>query len=235
MALVALSGAPPGAAAGVRAASTAALFGQWAVPAARDPRAPAQTNRALAKGKFLVASRQLRDPNFAESVVLLVSYGPGGAMGVVINRPTKVPLSSVLPGVKELRGRKETLYVGGPVAKHQMVLLVRSPTKPGDSTLVFGDVYATGSLAALRQAIRNKPNKTKFHAYAGYAGWAPGQLDAEVARGDWHVIAADAKTVFDRPPSDIWPALIRRLEGQWARTSPSDCHSFNPYHPFNQL
>lgn len=212
------SGALPGDAAGARAADTATLPGQRAVPAALDPRAPGRTDRALAKGKLLVASRQLRDPNFAESVVLLVSYGPGGAMGVVINRPTKVPLASVLPGVKELRGRKETLYVGGPVAKHQMVLLVRSPTKPDDSTPVFGNVYATASLAALRQAISDKASKAEFHAYAGYAGWAPGQLEAEVARGDWHIIAADAKTVFDQPPSDIWPELIRRLEGQWART-----------------
>ena len=196
------------------------MLGEWTtVPVALAPHAPAQTNTALAKGRFLVASRKLRDPNFAESVVLLVSYGPGGAMGVVINRPTEVTLASALPRVEELRGRKDPLYAGGPVGTHRLVLLVRSAAKLDDSSLVFGNVYVTGSLAALREVIRDTSPKTEFHAYAGSAGWAPGQLDAEVARGDWHITAADAGTVFDKPAPDIWPELIRRLEGQWASGS----------------
>jgi hypothetical protein len=80
----------------------------------------------LAKGKFLVASRKLQDPNFKETVVLLIDYGMDGAMGLVINRPSAVKLATVFPDIKELKQRKDTIYVGGPVEVNKMLLLIRS-------------------------------------------------------------------------------------------------------------
>ena len=100
-----------------------------------------KSENELAQGKFLVAGRRLMDPNFRETVVLLIRYGPDGAMGLVINRPVQLKLSTVLPDIKELGGRKETLHLGGPVEPARILLLVRSAKPPEASMSVFGDVY----------------------------------------------------------------------------------------------
>ncbi len=173
-----------------------------------------------AKGQLLIADRRLPDPNFAESVVLLLTGDARGAMGVVINRPTPLRLASVLPDLKELHERPDRLFVGGPVGTSTVVFLIRSATQPKPSEPIFADVYASGSLEVVRQALAKSAKSQRLRAYAGYAGWGPGQLDAEIARGDWHVIAADAATVFDLPPADIWPKLAQRFSGQWTNASP---------------
>ncbi len=171
----------------------------------------------LSKGKFLVASRQLKDPNFTETVVLLVEYDRSGAMGLVLNRPTKMRLSTVLPDMEGLQDLPDTVYVGGPVAKNQMLLLIRSSSKPDDARLVFDDIYVSSSRALLRKMVdRRDPGQT-FRLYAGHAGWAPGQLDQEVARGGWHVLQADVATVFEKAPGEIWPELIQRSSALWVR------------------
>ncbi len=175
----------------------------------------------LEKGKLLVASRDLRDPNFSETVILLIAYGPGGAMGVIVNRPSETKLSSVLPSIKELRRRRETLYLGGPVAGDHVLLLVRAAKEPEDAVPVFGDVYASSSVTVLRQQAERKPAQEHLHAYAGHAGWAPGQLEAEVGRGDWYIVAADVATVFNSHPKDIWEKLIQRVEGDWVNVPAS--------------
>lgn len=170
-----------------------------------------------AKGKFLVASRDLRDPNFLETVVLLIKYDSSGAIGVVINRPTKVRLSRLLPEIKGLQERTDTVYIGGPVARNQMLLLIRSGSQPEESLHVFEDIYVSSSRAVLQRMIDNGNAGGSFRFYAGYAGWASGQLDREVSRGDWHVLQADAETVFEKATPEIWPELIRRSEFQMVR------------------
>ena len=79
-----------------------------------------------ARGKFLVASRNLIDPRFQETVVLLIDYNAEGAAGLIINRPTKMPLAEVLPSVPGLKERADVVYYGGPVEGHQMLMLIRS-------------------------------------------------------------------------------------------------------------
>jgi putative transcriptional regulator len=171
----------------------------------------------LAKGKFLVASRRLRDPNFKETVVLLIDYGLGGAMGLIINRPSEVKLATVFPDIKELKERKDTICVGGPVAVNQMLLLVGSPQVPEASKEVTQDVYISSSWKVLERLMKNVVKDERFRIFAGYAGWAPNQLDFEKARGDWHVLKADAETVFDRKPSEVWQELILRASVKWVR------------------
>jgi putative transcriptional regulator len=170
-----------------------------------------------AKGRLLIAGRKLADPNFSETVVLLLTYGDHGAMGLVINRQTDVRLASALPQVLELRDQPDRVFVGGPVAGNVLVLLIRSGQRPEGSEPIFGDVYATGSLATLRQALGRKEKTDRLRAYAGYAGWGPGQLDQEINRGDWYVAPADAAIVFDTPPPEIWPKLVDRFSGQWTK------------------
>lgn len=170
----------------------------------------------LARGKLLVASDALLDPNFARSVVLLLEYEPEGALGVVINRPTDVKLSSVLPEVEELATRPDTVFLGGPVARDRMVLLVRGGDASEESARVVDDVFITSSLDVLRELSRQGAEKTSFRAYVGYAGWGPGQLDREVRRGDWSIARGEAASVFEKPPEDLWYHLHER-GGEWVR------------------
>jgi putative transcriptional regulator len=170
-----------------------------------------------AKGRFLVASHNLADPNFSETVVLLLAYEPTGAMGVIINRPAGVRLGSLLQDVEELRDRPDPVYLGGPIARNLLLVLIRAGRRPESSETILKGVYASGSRAALRKALRSGGKSNRVRGYAGYAGWGPGQLDREIARGDWHVAAADAATVFDLKASAIWPELIQRFSGEWTR------------------
>ncbi len=172
----------------------------------------------MAKGKFLVASRRLQDPNFKETVVLLVDYGLEGAMGLVINRPSEVKLATVFPDIKELKNRKDTIYVGGPVAVNQMLMLIRTSHVPEDAQEITRDVYISSSWKVLERLMKSTANDENFRLFAGYAGWAPNQLDFERTRGDWHVLTADAKAVFAQNPSELWPELIQRVTAKWVRT-----------------
>jgi putative transcriptional regulator len=128
-----------------------------------------------------------------------------------------VSLATVLPDVDELDGRTDVIYVGGPVARERIVLLMRSAEQPGDSGRVFEDTYVSSSLAALKQMVASPHSGDTFHAFAGYAGWAPGQLDGEVSRGDWHISPARQDLVFDKEAADIWPELIEKNSGLWVR------------------
>ena len=170
----------------------------------------------LAKGKFLVASRRLQDPNFRETVVLLIDYGLDGAMGLVINRPSAVKLTTVFPEIRELKQRKDTIYVGGPVDVNKMLLLIRSPKMPEGANEITPGVYISSSWKVLEDLMKKKATTDeRFRLFAGYAGWAPSQLDFERTRGDWYVLKADAETVFSQNPSELWPELIRRVTVKW--------------------
>jgi putative transcriptional regulator len=169
------------------------------------------------KGRFLIASRQLLDPHFAETVVLLIEYNQHGGLGIIINRPSELKLSAVMPEIDVLRQRPDSIYLGGPVAKNQLLLLIRTSSPPEGSRLVFEDIHVSSSQAVIQRMIKNPEGEEKFRVYAGYAGWAPGQLDNEIATGGWHVLTADAETVFDKPASEIWPDLIHRSSAQWVR------------------
>jgi len=171
-----------------------------------------------AKGKFLVASRDLADPNFVETVILLLDYNEKGAMGVVINRNADVRLSELLPDLEALRGRTETVFRGGPVGRDSLMILVRSRELLREAQHVFADVYVTSSRELLEE-LAAEADGPRYRAYVGYAGWGAGQLDFEVETGSWHIVPAQAATVFDPAPAQIWKQLIRSLSMQFARLS----------------
>ena len=163
-----------------------------------------------AKGRFLVASPNLSDPRFRETVVLLIDYGAGGATGLIINRPSRVKLSELFPDEPGLKERTDIVYYGGPVEGRQMLMLIRAGEKPEESVHVFGDVYVSTSKNTLERMVgSHKPDK-QLRLYAGYAGWMPGQLNGEVARGDWLIVRADARSIFESDASGIWDELIQR-------------------------
>ena len=166
----------------------------------------------LRPGKILVADKKLRDPNFAQTVILLITYDEDGSVGLVLNHQSDVAISLLLPGVKGASGRKDPAFSGGPVDQKAVLALLRSSTKPDGAQHVSGDIYAVLNQDALEAALASGAGPNRFRLYVGYAGWGPGQLDAETEAGAWHVFNNDAATVFDSSPDSLWDRLMRRAD-----------------------
>ena len=96
-----------------------------------------------------------------------------------------------------------------------MLILLRSDRPPDRAEHVVDDIYLSSSRQTLVDALNRAGSTAPVHVYAGYAGWAPGQLDNEVARGDWHVLPADAETVFSKAPNKVWRQLIEKGAVEW--------------------
>ncbi len=156
-----------------------------------------------AKGVFLVARKGMLDPRFRQSVVLLVAHGPGGTLGVVVNRATDVSLEDVLPQL-ETPGRKARLYFGGPVGMDTLMFLIRSEEPLEQTTNVMGDVYFGGDRNTLEHLLEEERESHELRLFVGHSGWAPGQLDSELNRGDWRLFRANAFTVFEKRLDSIW-------------------------------
>jgi putative transcriptional regulator len=172
-----------------------------------------------ANAVFLVAARDLNDPNFRQTVVLVTHPQQGGPWGVIINRPLRQRLSEVFTDHETLKGRKDVLFFGGPVARDGLVFLVRSASPPPRSVALLHDVYFTGDADWIDERLKRPEPTRGLRVYAGYSGWGPDQLQREIARGGWHVHPADAETVFDKAPSRIWPELIERATTKQVRYS----------------
>lgn len=171
----------------------------------------------LSRGKFLVARRNMKDQRFMHSVILLFKYNRYGAGGLIINKPSEVRLSDVLPEIKKLRNREDVLYIGGPVSMDKMMVLIQSDSPMKEAQHVFKDIYISSSKTLLKKIIEEGNREKRFRVYAGYAGWAPGQLEREVARGGWYIISGGADIIFHNEPSELWPDLIRRYSNQWVQ------------------
>lgn len=159
---------------------------------------------------FLVAKRQLQDPNFRQAVVLVTQHGRGGPVGVIVNRPTQVPLSQVFPKNDSLDREADKLFFGGPVSRMTLVFVFRSETRPKEALEVLKGVYLSFSAELLSDLLKRPKPTMDLRVYAGYSGWAPGQLESEISRGDWYVINADAETIFRKESSTVWPELVKR-------------------------
>lgn len=176
---------------------------------------------SLKQGVLLFAIPELRDPNFFQTVVLLINYEKGGAMGLIINKSTEVSLEEALPDVEEIQGQSLHVFFGGPVGQNRMIVLLHTNKPPKEALKVFKDVYFTGSKDALVEMLKKHDSHDKVRVYAGYAGWAAGQLEREVSRGDWVISNADADMVFSEDPSKIWPQIFKIQEEIEIRNSPN--------------
>jgi putative transcriptional regulator len=168
---------------------------------------------SVKKGVLLVASPSLEDPNFRQAVVLIVEHGPGGTLGLVLNRSTRVLLSEVLPEVTVLKGTSYRIFSGGPVAQDRLLLLFRLLKEPpAGARSVFDGVYVGGTPRVLERLITQANPTETFRAFAGSAGWAPRQLEAELIVGAWGVLPADSFSIFDQDPNKLWLDCIGRLQ-----------------------
>ena len=171
--------------------------------------------KALAPGKLLIAARELPDPNFARTVVLIVEHDDRSTMGLVVNRQSEVTLATVFKQVKPGTGPAPAFFLGGPVQTDAVVGLVRATDAPGgdDTRRVFGDVYLLSGRAPLEHQIVAGADANRCRVYVGYAGWASGQLEEETVQHAWYVLPGTADLVFDAHPDSLWDRLIVRTEG----------------------
>ena len=166
---------------------------------------------SVAKGVLLVASPSLDDPNFRQAVVLVVEHGSEGTVGLILNRPTKLLLSEALPDITVLKGTSYRLFAGGPVEASRFLLLFRAKELPTDARPVFDGVYLGRTPRAMERIITQaKPTET-FRAFAGFAAWAPRQLEAEMLLGAWAILPPDSG-IFDKDPAKLWQDCIDRLQ-----------------------
>jgi putative transcriptional regulator len=168
--------------------------------------------RDLGTGKLLVASRELADPNFAETVILLVHYDTEGAVGLILNRRTDLPISRVFAQLKAAKEVSDPVYLGGPVETPTVFALLQSTDKLESAEHVFGSVYWISTKTALEKAISSRPGPGVFRVYLGYAGWTTDQLRNEVRLGGWFIFQADKQTVFDANPDSLWRQMIKKTE-----------------------
>jgi len=170
------------------------------------------SSTGLETGRLLVARPGMADPNFAKTVVLLLSYGNEGAMGVILNRPTRAPLSEVLPDIESLAERNEVLFSGGPVVVNRLIFTIRAASPPAGCHPVLADVCAGGSLDLLEEAFSDEESVTGFRGFAGHAGWGPGQLEWEIERRGWYVLPGSSERVFDGALGELCSDLVRLAE-----------------------
>ena len=159
------------------------------------------------RGQLLIASPKLHDPNFRRTVVLVAEHGDGGALGLVLNRPSSVGVAEAAPALAPLVAADEPVYVGGPVQPGAVLVLVEAEDPSLVADLIVGDVGLVGENADLDDvATRSR----RARVFAGYAGWSAEQLEREVESLDWIVEAATPDDLFAPAATDLWSAVLRR-------------------------
>jgi len=176
--------------------------------------AQSQRTADLAPGKFLVAARNLPDPNFGETVVLLVKYDEKGAMGLVLTRESRYTVARLFP--EFAKNNESPIYLGGPVSRTGVIALGRSKQAPSGAEAVLSGVWMSGDASLVERLVREGTTPETFRLYLGYSGWAAGQLESEVRQKVWHIFPAEAAAVFSDPAA-LWKKLIRRTEFEIAR------------------
>jgi len=166
----------------------------------------------------LVAKPELADPNFSETVILVTHAPTGETIGVVLNRPTSLRLAEVAPQFPHAQAYRAPLYRGGPVLPSVVVALFRSPSPPAASAFkVLPDAYLSLHPAII-DALLDKP-AGRFRLFAGFSGWAAGQLESEIARDAWYVLPATEDLLFRDDTAGMWRELVEKARGRRARFS----------------
>jgi len=155
---------------------------------------------------FLVARAELPDPNFKDAVVLVMNNIGAAPAGVIINRPTKIAVSRLFPDLERLAQLHDRLYFGGPVEFGTVWFLFRTDSPRVHAIQALDGVYVSANRELLRELLgRNNP-MDGLRIFIGHSGWAPGQLEDEIARGDWTLAPAETDAIFNGRSEHPWPA-----------------------------
>ncbi len=177
------------------------------------------------KGRLLVATPALVDPNFDRTVVYVLEHHSDGALGVVLDRSTDERIAEPLDRWRDLLSGTSEVYDGGPVEPDALIALAEasSAIDPDDDQLsvVAGTIT---SVDLTDDPALVAPRVDAVRIFRGYAGWGPAQLDAEIAAGAWLVLDAEPADVFGTTTGDLWRAVLRRQPGRlaWLADAPDD-------------
>lgn len=180
-------------------------------------------------GQLLVATPMLGDPNFRRTVVLVVEDAPDeGTLGVVLNRPTHMPVGQILQPWSEFISGPSVVFRGGPVSPNSALALARAAGD--DEPLGWRSLDGSRLMSRIGLVDLGAPPEllagglASMRVFAGYAGWGARQLRAEIAEGAWYVLAAQPGDAFFAEPEKLWPYVLRRQGGELAliATYPDD-------------
>lgn len=161
---------------------------------------------------LLLSMPQLIDPNFARAVVLLCEHAPEGAFGLIVNRPSDVAAASAVQLEPEISAPNDLpLLIGGPVEPQRGWILTSQAPADIEHRELGAGLYLSASPVLLRRVLMARPLPKRTHVLAGYAGWGPGQLDAELEESAWLIAPVDLDLIFEIPAAASWEMAIRRL------------------------
>ncbi len=169
-------------------------------------------------GRLLVATPNIEDPNFRRTVVLLCAHEEEGAFGIVLNRPVEEPLTGMYVHAcwVDRAAEPRVFFAGGPVSGGNLFPLGASDDLPGDRwALRVGPGLGLVDLSVEQENLDRL--FSRIRVFAGCAGWAPGQLEAEIARHDWFTVDALPTDPFTPDPAELWREVLRRQGGELAR------------------
>jgi putative transcriptional regulator len=165
------------------------------------------------RGRLLVAAPTLTDPNFSRTVVLVTEHTDDGAMGVVLNRPSEMEVDETVPELSELAGDAAVIFHGGPVQPEALLVLAEFRDRSAAAAIVVADV---GLVSADSETDELVAATRRARVFAGYAGWGPGQLEAEVEEGAWIVEPPVPGELFATDHGGLWSAVLERKGGRFA-------------------
>lgn len=165
--------------------------------------------QVLASPSFLlVASKQMPDPRFRKSVLVVTRHGHSGPIGVIINRPQKIKLGKIFPDYPAAREMR--LFYGGPAYIKQVSYLVRGGETVTGALTISSDISLAYDLPTLDEMLSGKRSYKDLRVMHGLASWAPGQLEYEIQLGSWYAMPLDETIIFDRAPAEMWQELFNR-------------------------
>jgi putative transcriptional regulator len=165
------------------------------------------------KGKLLLASPALVDPNFVRTVVLVAEHADEGALGLVLNRPTDALVGEAVDELTPIVDEDDAVYGGGPVGEEAVMVVAEFDRPELAADLILDDL---GFLPADSDLERIATATRRARVFAGHAGWGPGQLDSELEEGSWIVVDAHRDDVFTEDPDDLWSIVLERKGGPYA-------------------
>jgi putative transcriptional regulator len=181
----------------------------------------------LRAGRLLVAAPALVDPNFNHSVVLLLDHDADGTLGVVLNRPSPVPVRDILADWSELAAEPPVLFHGGPVSTDSALAVATLPPGADDAEEPVGwrrlfDRTGIVDLDAPTELLA--PAVSDLRVFAGYAGWGAEQLETELQEGSWYVVPSLPSDMYSTDPGSLWKRVLRRQPDElaWVSTRPLD-------------
>ena len=174
----------------------------------------------IIRGTLLVATADLAESTFSETVLLVLHHDQDGSIAIMINRPTNLAPMDAFPELTSIENYSGNLYLGGPVSPSRAFVLVRQNDIVNEGSVrIVDDVFLSGDFSLLSSLDASSLTDTYARVFAGHAQWGAGQLPAEVAAGAWRLANGNATDVFSQAPLSLWEQALSTHDEQIAATS----------------